>query len=65
MSWKANIETHKEKVNNPAKYDKEWDSKDARQKAGLVKHWKKEIKYSEANIKEAEAELAKRKEQRK
>lgn len=62
-SWKANVEKHKDKVNNPAKYDKDWDSKDEQQKAGLVKHWQKEIRYSEANIKEAEAELAKRKEQ--
>ena len=64
-SWRANVETHKEKINNPAKHDKEWDSKDDRQKSGLVKHWEKEIGYSEANIKEAEAELAKRREQRK
>ena len=64
-SWQANVETHKGKINDPAKYDKEWESKDDRQKEGLVKHWKKEIRYSEANIKEAEAELAKRKEQRK
>ena len=64
-SWKANVEKHKDKVNNPSKYDKDWDSKDERQKAGLVKHWEKEIRYSEENIKEAEAELAKRKEQSK
>lgn len=64
-SWKANVEKHRDKVNNPAKYDKDWDSKDERQKAGLVKHWEKEIRYSEENIKEAEAELAKRKEQSK
>lgn len=65
ISWKSNVETHKEKVNNPEKFDKEWDSKDTRQQAGLVNHWEKEIRYFEANIKEAEDELAKRKEHRK
>jgi hypothetical protein len=59
-SWSANIAEHKDKINNPAKYDQDWDSKTEIQKAGLIRHWKKEVGHFEDNIKEAEAELAKR-----
>lgn len=59
-SWKANVEKHKEKIKNPEKYDTGWNNKDERQKAGLIKHWEKEIRASESNITEAETELQKR-----
>jgi hypothetical protein len=59
-SWTDNISEHEDKINNPAKYDVEWDSKTEVQKAGLLKHWQKEIKHFKENIKEAEAELEKR-----
>lgn len=59
-SWKANVEKHKDKIRNPEIYDTGWNSKDERQKAGLIKHWEKEIRASESNITEAETELQKR-----
>ena len=59
-SWNANIEEHKDKVQNPEKYDRDWNSKTDEQKAGLVKHWEKEIRHFEANVKDAEAELLER-----
>jgi SPP1 gp7 family putative phage head morphogenesis protein len=59
-SWKANIAEHEDKIKNPAKYDRDWDSKTEVQKAGLIRHWKKEVRHFDDNIKEAEAELAKR-----
>ena len=64
-SWNVIIEKHKDKVNNPAKYDKDWAFKDEREKAGLVKHWEKEIRTTEKCIKEANELLAKRKEENK
>ena len=59
-SWQEVVDTHKDKVNNPAKYDKDWDNKDDTHKAGLLNHWRKEIRYTEKNIEEAENELKKR-----
>lgn len=59
-SWQANIEQHNDKLANPAKFDANWDSKTDVQKAGLIKHWQKEISSFEANVKEAEDELKKR-----
>nr|DAW67683.1 MAG TPA: minor capsid protein [Caudoviricetes sp.] len=59
-SWKANIDQHLEKVKNPEIYDAGWSSKDERQRTGLINHWKKEIRTSENNINDAEAELEKR-----
>ncbi len=60
-SWNVIVEKHKDKVNNPAKYDKDWGMKKENQKAGLVKHWEKEIRTAEKCIKEANELLAKRK----
>ena len=60
VSWKKNVAEHEDKINNPANYDSDWDSKTETWKAGLIKHWKKEIVYFKENIKEAEAELEKR-----
>lgn len=59
-SWKANIDLHKEKIANPAKYDAGWTSKTEEQKAGLIKHWRKEIRNFETNVDDANAELIKR-----
>lgn len=59
-SWKANIDRHLEKVKNPEIYDAGWSGKDERQRTGLINHWKKEIRTSENNISDAEAELKKR-----
>lgn len=59
-SWKTNIAEHEDKIKNPAKYDQDWDSKTDVQKAGLIRHWEKEVRHFEDNIKEAEAEIVKR-----
>lgn len=59
-SWTANVDTHKDKIAHPEKYDPEWNSKPDAQKAGLLWHWEKEVRNFENNIKEAKDELAKR-----
>jgi uncharacterized protein with gpF-like domain len=59
-SWSALVEEHKIRIQNPEKYDAEWNSKTDIQKAGLIKHWKKEIDTFEKDIKDAKEELAKR-----
>lgn len=59
-SWQANIEQHNDKLANPAKFDANWDSKTDAQKAGLIKHWQKEIRHFKENVKEAKDELKKR-----
>jgi len=59
-SWTEKAELHKAKIANPEKYDAEWDSKADDHKAGLINHWKKELRNFETNIKDAEAEIDKR-----
>lgn len=59
-SWERNSELHKLKIADPAKYDDGWDLKTDEHKAGLLKHWQKEIDNFEANIKQAKDELVKR-----
>lgn len=60
-SWAENIKKHEEKLNNPEKYDKEWNEKNDTARAGLLKHWKKEIKGFQENINLAYEELERRK----
>ena len=60
LSWEANIKKHRAKIENPAKYDAEWHKKTKQQQAGLIRHWEKEIKTSEENVKEAKEELKRR-----
>lgn len=59
-SWSENIAEHQAKIADPGKYDSEWDSKSAAHKAGLIKHWQKEIQNFQKNIDEANDELDKR-----
>ena len=59
-SWERNIELHEAKIQDPKRHAENWDSLSELQKEGLVKHWKKEVHYFKTNIKDAEAELAKR-----
>lgn len=40
--------------------DTGWNDKTERHKAGLIKHWEKEIRNFESNIKQAGEELKKR-----
>lgn len=60
-SWAENIQKHEEKLNDPEKYDKEWNEKNDTARAGLLKHWKKEIKGFQENINLAYEELERRK----
>ena len=60
VSWTANIAEHQAKIADPGKYDAEWESKSAAHKAGLIKHWQKEIQNFQNNIKDANDELDRR-----
>ena len=59
-SWQSVVDTHKDKISNPAKYDENWNNKSEQHRAGLIKHWQKEVRNTEKNIEEAENELKKR-----
>lgn len=60
-SWKKNITEHQEKLQAPGKYDKEWNEKNSSAKAGLLKHWEKEINNFQKNTDLAYEELERRK----
>lgn len=59
-SWNDRISEHEEKLKNPEKHDGGWEEKDDREKAGLLKHWEKEIRNFRENIDAANEELKKR-----
>lgn len=59
-SWSENIAEHQAKIADPRKYDFEWDAKSDAHKAGLIKHWQREIQNFQNNINEANAELGRR-----
>ena len=59
-SWTENIAEHQAKIADPGKFDSEWDAKSDAHKAGLIKHWQREIQNFQKNIKEAEDELDRR-----
>lgn len=56
-SWSAQIQKHQDKLASPDKYDEGWGEKTDVQKAGLLKHWEKEIKTFQDNVAQAESEL--------
>lgn len=58
--YSKKISLHQDKINNPQKYVDGWESKDAREKSGLVKHWQKEIRNFQISIDDRIAELKKR-----
>ena len=62
QSWSKNVILHKKKIEYPSVYDSEWENKTDRQKAGLIRHWQKEIDTATDNIKQAREELKKRSE---
>lgn len=62
-SWETNIAEHKEKIANPKKFYSDWDEMDTRYKEGLKRHWEKEIRVFENDIKEASEELERREKQ--
>lgn len=59
-SWQKRVEEHKSKIADPISHDREWSIKSERLRAGLLKHWEKEIKTFEENIAQAKDELKKR-----
>ena len=59
-SYQKVIAQHNQKIQNPQLYDKGWDLKDDRQKNGLLRHWKKEIKVAQNSINTRLEELKKR-----
>lgn len=58
--YSKKISLHQDKINNPEKYVEGWETKDAREKSGLVKHWQKEIINFQTSIDNRIAELKKR-----
>lgn len=59
-SLSSQIKKHQEKVKKPAAFDADWDSYTEEHKAGLIKHWKHEIKIFNEQMNAADAELQRR-----
>lgn len=59
-SLSSQIKKHQEKVKKPAAFDPDWDSYTEEHKAGLIKHWKHEIKIFNEQMNAADAELQRR-----
>lgn len=59
-SLQKEIELHKSKIANPSKHIPEWDSYPERKKAGLIKHWNKEIVNLNKSIEYRRVELRER-----
>ncbi|MDY6367085.1 MAG: hypothetical protein SPL13_00990 [Clostridia bacterium] len=51
------IEKHKDKINNPAKYVKDWDKKSEVYKNGAFVFWRKEIQREEREISKIKNEI--------
>ena len=58
--FRTRIEEHENKINNPKQFYPDWDSFDERYKAGLQRHWKKEIRNFQESIQNRIDELRKR-----
>lgn len=59
-SFEAQIVVHQKKIADPAKYVPDWDSRDIREREGLLKHWEKEIRNFRQSIDNRMAELKER-----
>lgn len=59
-SLKKDLEVHLEKIENPADYCVDWNLRDERAKAGLIRHWLHEVKNFNESIQNRVDELAKR-----
>lgn len=59
-SLTKNIEEHKVKIKNPEKYVDGWESYSEKRKAGLIKHWNKEISNFEESKNNRSEELKQR-----
>lgn len=58
--YKDKIALHQQKIANPQAFVEGWADKDAREQAGLIKHWQKEIANFQTSIDDRIAELKKR-----
>ncbi len=59
-SLSRNIEEHRQKISHPELIYSEWFDYTEVERQGYIKHWKKEIKNFEKQIKEAKAEIERR-----
>ena len=59
-SLNKDLELHLNKIENPENYCSDWNSKDEREKSGLIKHWLHEIKNFTESIQNRVEELEKR-----
>lgn len=59
-NFKKRISEHEDKINNPEKYIFNWYKLDEREKAGLIKHWQKEIDNFNKSIQNRIDELKRR-----
>lgn len=55
--YKARIQDHQKKIDNPAEHVAGWIQKDVREQKGLIRHWEKEIKNFQTSIDDRIAEL--------
>lgn len=58
--YNKKIDEHKDHIKNPQGYISDWNEKSEREKAGLIKHWNKEIRNFETSINDRISELKKR-----
>mgnify|MGYP003571421879 CR=1 FL=1 len=56
-SLNKQIEKHKDKINNPEKYVKDWESLSQEKKMWNIDYWEKEIKRYEKNIEKIKKEI--------
>mgnify|MGYP001625222527 CR=1 FL=1 len=59
-SYQKQIEAHKDKLAHPEQYIDGWEERDPRYKAGLKRHWQKEIRNFQQSIEDRVQELKQR-----
>ena len=59
-SLKKDLELHLKKIENPEEYCVDWNLRDERAKAGLIKHWLHEVKTFAESIQNRIEELERR-----
>lgn len=59
-SLSKDLKLHLNKIEHPENYCSDWDSKDEREKTGLIKHWLHEIKTFSESIQNRVEELEQR-----
>lgn len=60
QSYNLRIKEHSEKIKNPEKYVKNWNTFSEKRQQGLIKHWNKEIRIFKQSINDRIEELKKR-----